>query len=344
MHSKRERVSLRCTSSLLRNPRLRAPRRSQRHPQKAATATERPTDPTRPQVRGGRRRSALLHRGQGACCGGHRVTSRSVLLATRTGPPRRGHQDGATAAGPPGRGHRGGATRTGPPRRGHQDGATAAGPPGRGHRGGATRTGPPRRGHRGEATGLQAPSDTVENENQDGRGNRVTKRDSAASESTREGHGTPRLPRVVETRAPEAPRRVQCARVTATLTAIPGTDHAALPGHARPASLSPSGASGRHPPQPPALGTPMSPPGGTADAAALAGGPGSRRGLSALSPIRRRLGAVSAAVAAPPGGLGVGEPSPRRNAMSWRGCVPLIRPGAPEGTGRDFVGLWRRRQ
>lgn len=192
----------------------------------------------------------------------------------------------------------------------------------------------------------------MENESQDGRGNRVTKRGSAAFESTREGRGTPRLPRVVETRAPEAPSRVKCARVTghgaraganrgpraAVGCGVPfcachpqrpplttGTpDGNPRDGPHSPARPRPAGGAGplgrlwtgtRHSPLP--WGHRCHLPAGRRMRRSRAGGPGSRRGLSALSPIRRRLGAVSVAVAAPPGGLGVGEPSPRRNAMSW---------------------------
>lgn len=89
-----------------------------------------------------------------------------------------------------------------------------AGRPGQSHYGRATRTrprhatGPPGRWDT-EATGLQ----TQQTESRDSRGNRVTRRDSAAFESTRNAE-TPRLPRVVEKRAPEAPNRVKSARVT----------------------------------------------------------------------------------------------------------------------------------
>lgn len=84
-----------------------------------------------------------------------------------------------------------------------------AGPPGQGHA-----TGPPGRWDT-EATGLQ----TQQSESQGSRGSRVTKRDSAAFESTRNAE-TPRLPRVVEKRALEAPNRVKSARVRPLCTLV----------------------------------------------------------------------------------------------------------------------------
>lgn len=90
-----------------------------------------------------------------------------------------------------------------PPWRGHQDRAT----PRRGHQDKAMRQGHP-------AGGTLKPQVCRHSRlSRDSRGNRVTKRDSAAFESTRNAE-TPRLPRVVEKRAPEAPNRVKSARVT----------------------------------------------------------------------------------------------------------------------------------
>lgn len=96
------------------------------------------------------------------------------------------------------------------------------------------------------------------------------------------------------------------------------------------------------PPKPP--GTRMSPSRARYRPQSSPGSPGSRDGSFALSPIRKMLKAISVAGGWFPPGTGGGRAVPKKKCnVMVRVCPPIL-PGAPQGTGREFEGLWRPRR